>query len=50
VVFDVDGEVTFVVFDVDGEVTFVVFDVDGGVGFAHGSSAVPKNNRGPRVT
>jgi hypothetical protein len=30
VVFDVDGEVTFVVFDVDGEVTFVVFDVDGG--------------------
>ena len=33
VVFDADGEVTFVVFDVDGEVTFVVFDADGEVTF-----------------
>jgi len=32
VVFDADGEVTFVVFDADGEVTFVVFDADGGGG------------------
>ncbi len=33
VVFYADGEVTFVLFDADGEVTFVVFDVDGEVTF-----------------
>jgi hypothetical protein len=37
VVFDADGEVTFVVFDVDGEVTFVVFDADSDGG-GHGET------------
>ena len=32
-VFDADGEVTFVVFDDGGEVTFMVFDADGEVTF-----------------